>query len=100
MLSSARALSKDDETGEVTEVHCTYDPATQVWHHSHGRKIKSTIHWVSAKHAIEAEVRLYESPFPKANPSDSKDGRISNTTSTGFFGSFKRLQAGTVYERC
>lgn len=66
---------KDEETGEVTEVHCTYDPATQGGTTPDGRKIKSTIHWVSAKHAIEAEVRLYDRLFLKANPSDSKDGK-------------------------
>ncbi len=65
---------KDEETGEVTEVHCTYDPATQGGTTPDGRKIKSTIHWVSAKHAIDAEVRLYDRLFLKANPADSKDG--------------------------
>lgn len=65
---------KDEETGEVTEVHCTYDPATQGGNTPDGRKIKSTIHWVSAKHAIDAEVRLYDRLFLKANPADSKDG--------------------------
>jgi glutaminyl-tRNA synthetase len=65
---------KDEETGEVTEVHCTYDPATQGGATPDGRKIKSTIHWVSAKHAVDAEVRLYDRLFLKANPADSKDG--------------------------
>lgn len=66
---------KDDESGEITEVHCTYDPATQGGATPDGRKIKSTIHWVSAQHAIDAEVRLYDRLFLKANPSDSKDGK-------------------------
>lgn len=65
---------KDDETGEVTEVHCTYDSATQGGTTPDGRKIKSTIHWVSSSHAIDAEIRLYDRLFLKANPADSKDG--------------------------
>ncbi len=65
---------KDDDTGEVTEIHCTYDPTTQGGTTPDGRKIKSTIHWVSANHAVDAEVRLYDRLFLKANPADSKDG--------------------------
>ena len=49
-----------DEKGEVVEVHCTYDPATRGGNAPDGRKVKSTIHWVSAAHAVDAEVRLYE----------------------------------------
>ena len=63
-----------DEKGEVIEVHCTYDPATRGGNTPDGRKVKSTIHWVSAANAIEAEVRLYETLFTKEDPNDTKDG--------------------------
>ena len=63
---------KDPETGEVTEVHCTYDPATRGGDAPDGRRVKATIHWVSAQHAIPAEVRLYDRLFTVENPdSDS-----------------------------
>ncbi len=59
---------------EVIEVHCTYDPATRGGNTPDGRKVKSTIHWVSAANAIDAEVRLYETLFTKEDPNDTKDG--------------------------
>lgn len=63
---------KDPETGDVTEVHCTYDPATRGGDSPDGRRVKSTIHWVSAQHAIPAEIRLYDRLFTVENPdSDS-----------------------------
>ena len=63
-----------NEAGEVTEIHCSYDPATRGGNAPDGRKVKSTIHWVSAAHAIEAEVRLYENLFLRENPSDDSEG--------------------------
>ncbi len=64
-----------DSNGEIKEVHCTYDPATKGGWSADGRKVKGTIHWVSAKHAIEAEVRLYDRLFIKPDPtSDEKKG--------------------------
>jgi glutaminyl-tRNA synthetase len=65
---------KDPQTGEITELRCTYDPATRGGNTPDGRKIKSTIHWVSAKHAVEAEVRLYEHLFTKECPEDVPEG--------------------------
>jgi len=65
---------KDEQTGEVVELHCTYDPETRGGWAPNGRKVKATLHWVSAAHAIEAEVRLYDHLFTKADPSDEKDG--------------------------
>ncbi|MGD2175062.1 MAG: glutamine--tRNA ligase, partial [Candidatus Brocadiaceae bacterium] len=53
-------FAKDPETGEVTEVHCTYDPETRGGYAPDGRKVKATLHWVSAEHAVDAEVRLYD----------------------------------------
>lgn len=59
---------KDERTGEILEVHCTYDPATKGGYAPDGRKVKATIHWVSAPHCQEAEVRLYDRLFAAANP--------------------------------
>jgi glutaminyl-tRNA synthetase len=61
-------------SGEVAEVHCTYDPATRGGNAPDGRKVKATIHWVSATHAIDAEVRLYDKLFTKADPSQLEEG--------------------------
>ena len=61
---------KTDENGKVTEVHCTYDPLTKGGDSPDGRKVKGTIHWVSAAHAIDATVRLYDRLFNVENPSD------------------------------
>ncbi len=65
----------DEETGEVTEVRCTYDPATRGGNAPDGRKVKSTMHWVSAAHAIDAEVRLYDRLFTRENPNDESEGK-------------------------
>ena len=59
---------KDERTGEIVELHCTYDPATRGGDAPDGRKVRATLHWVSAAHAISAEVRLYENLFSKPNP--------------------------------
>ena len=61
---------KDEKTGEVLELHCSYDPATRGGNAPDGRKVKSTIHWVSADHAIDAEARLYETLFTREDPND------------------------------
>jgi len=68
-------VTKDEKTGEVLEVHCTYDPATRGGDSPDGRKVKSTIHWVSAAHAIDAEARLYENLFTKENPDEVAEGQ-------------------------
>jgi len=65
---------KDEQSGEVVEVHCTYDPATRGGDSPDKRKVKSTLHWVSAEHALEAEVRLYDHLFNKEDPTDVEDG--------------------------
>ena len=66
---------KDPKTGEVVEVHCTYDPATRGGNTPDGRKVKGTIHWVSAAHALPIEARLYDHLFTKANPYDVPEGQ-------------------------
>jgi glutaminyl-tRNA synthetase len=63
-----------DEQGQVVELHCTYDPATRGGYAPDGRKVKATLHWVSAAHALEAEVRLYDHLFTAPNPSDTSEG--------------------------
>jgi glutaminyl-tRNA synthetase len=64
-----------DERGEVVELRCTYDPATRNGSAPDGRKVKATIHWVSAAHAVPAEVRLYDRLFTVPTPSEDKEGR-------------------------
>jgi glutaminyl-tRNA synthetase len=66
---------KDEGTGEITELRCTYDPATRGGDAPDGRKVKATLHWVSAAHAIDAEVRLYDRLFDKANPDEKVAGK-------------------------
>ena len=68
-------LTKDPKTGHVTELRCTYDPATRGGDAPDGRKVKGTIHWVSARHAIDAEVRLYDHLFTKPDVDDVPEGR-------------------------
>jgi glutaminyl-tRNA synthetase len=65
---------KDEKTGEIVELHCTYDPATRGGNAPDGRKVKSTIHWVSAAHAVDAEARLYDNLFVRENPGDESEG--------------------------
>jgi len=66
---------KDPATGEIAEIHCTYDPATRGGWSEDGRKVKGTIHWVSAKHAARAQIRLYDRLFTKPDPMDAQDGK-------------------------
>ena len=72
---------KDPETGEVTEVHCTYDPATRGGDSPDGRRVKSTIHWVSAQHALPAEIRLYDRLFTTENPDSDNFKEFLNPNS-------------------
>ena len=69
-----------NEAGAVVEVHCAYDPATCGGNAPDGRKVKATIHWVSAAHAVDAEVRIYETLFNRENPNEVEEGKdvISN----------------------
>jgi glutaminyl-tRNA synthetase len=71
---TAQSVVKNDK-GEVIEVHCTYDPATRGGNSPDGRKVKSTIHWVSAAHAVDTEVRIYESLFTKEDPTEVEEGQ-------------------------
>jgi glutaminyl-tRNA synthetase len=69
------SVVKDPKNGKVTEVHCTYDPYTKGGDAPDGRKVRATLHWISASHAIPAEVRLYDHLFAKADPNDVEEGR-------------------------
>ena len=71
---TAKSVVKN-EKGEVVEVHCTYDPATRGGNAPDGRKVKATIHWVSAEHAIDARVRLYDKLFSKEDPNELEEGQ-------------------------
>ncbi len=64
-----------DAAGSLVEVHCTYDPASRGGNSPDGRKVKSTMHWVSAPHAISAEIRLYDKLFSKPDPYDLTEGQ-------------------------
>jgi len=66
---------KDPETGEVTALHCTYDPLTRGGDAPDGRKVRGTLHWVSASHALAAEVRLYDHLFLKENPNAVEEAK-------------------------
>ena len=68
-------LVRDEQTGDVVEIHCTYDPETKGGSAPDGRKVKGTIHWVSAAHAVGAEVRLYDHLFTQENPSAVEQGQ-------------------------
>jgi glutaminyl-tRNA synthetase len=72
-LITCTSVVRDPATGEVSEVHCTYDPATRGGDAPDGRRVKSTIHWVSAQHAVKAEVRLYDQLFTVERPDDGED---------------------------
>jgi glutaminyl-tRNA synthetase len=71
---TCKNVVKDDKTGEITELHCTYDPETRGGFSKDGRMVKGTLHWVSAAHSADAKVRLYDRLFTKANPADDKEG--------------------------
>ncbi|MCK4663862.1 MAG: glutamine--tRNA ligase/YqeY domain fusion protein [Bacteroidales bacterium] len=66
---------KNNETGEIIELHCTYDPASKGGKSPDGRKVKGTLHWVSAKQAIKSEIRLYDRLFIKENPDEVEEGK-------------------------
>ena len=66
---------KDPSTGDIIELRCTYDPATKGGNSPDGRKVKATLHWVSAEHAVDGDVRLYDRLFTKENPDEKSEGK-------------------------
>lgn len=73
-IIKCESVVKDPETGEITEIHCTHDPETLSGREQSSRKVKGTLHWVSASHAINAEIRLYDRLFLSENPEDVPEG--------------------------
>ena len=71
---TCQEVIKDEDTGEVIELHCTYDPETKGGNAPDGRKVKATLHWVSAEHAVKVETRLYDRLFKISNPDDVEEG--------------------------
>jgi len=72
---TCREVVRDPDTGEIAELRCTYDPQTLGGDAPDGRKVKATLHWVSAEHAVPAEIRLYEHLFTRENPNDVEEGK-------------------------
>ncbi len=73
-LVTCTGFTKDPQTGKISEIRCSYDPTTRGGNAPDGRKVKSTIHWVSASHAVPAEVRIYDRLFNVEHPEDVPDG--------------------------
>ena len=74
-IIKCESVDKDPGTGEIREIHCTYDPLTRSGMPESNRKVKGTLHWVSVKHAIKAEIRLYDRLFIKEDPDNSPDDK-------------------------
>ena len=70
---------RNEETGEIEELHCTYDPESRGGASPDGRRVRGTLHWVSAQHAVSAEVRLYDTLFLKADPDDDGGGGLTES---------------------
>ncbi len=82
-----------DDNGEVSVVYCTYDPETRGGKAPDGRKVKGTIHWVSARHGVEAEIRLYDRLFLVENPADPKTGHFRDHLNPG---SLEKLESAVL----
>jgi glutaminyl-tRNA synthetase len=74
-IIKCESFEKDPFTGEITTVHCTYDPLTLSGMPESNRKVKGTLHWVSVKHSVKAEIRLYDRLFMKENPDEAEEGK-------------------------
>jgi glutaminyl-tRNA synthetase len=72
---TCQKVIKDEKTGEITELHCTYDPKSRGGWTPDNRRVQGTLHWVSAQHAINVEVRLYDHLFTKENPEEVEEGK-------------------------
>jgi glutaminyl-tRNA synthetase len=100
------SMVKDEKTGEVTELHCTYDPGTRNGPPADGRKVQGVIHWVSAKHCVTAEVRLYDRLFSIEDPGSEGDdftkylnpGSLEILTTCYAELSLKNAEAGSRYQ--
>ncbi len=72
-IIKCESFKKNEKTGSIEEVYCTYDPVTRSGEHASEKKVKGTLHWVSARHAVDAEVRLYDRLFNHEDPAGQKD---------------------------
>jgi glutaminyl-tRNA synthetase len=107
-LITCTGVIKDPKTSQVTEIHCTYDPATRGGDAPDGRKVKSTLHWVSATHSIPSEVRLYDRLFKLEDPYELEEGQDFtaniNTNSLEILSncrmenSFKNAACGDIFQ--
>ncbi len=73
-LVTCTGCRRDPQSGELTEVYCTYDPATRGGNAPDGRRVKGTIHWISAAHAADVEVRLFDRLFKVERPDETDEG--------------------------
>ena len=90
-----------DDLGAIVEVRCTYDPATRGGDSPDGRRVKATMHWVSAAHAVPVEVRLYDRLFSVEDPENGKDGKtFLDYLNPGFAGGPGRRQGGAEPGHC
>lgn len=71
---TCESVVKDEDTGEILEIHCSYDPGTRGGWSDDGRRVRGTLHWVSAAHAVDAEARLYEPLFTEREPENAAEG--------------------------
>ncbi len=74
-IIKCESVIKNPDSGEITEIHCTYDPSSRSGQDVSGKKVKGTIHWVSAKHTVKAEARLYDRLFTTENPDIAEEGK-------------------------
>jgi len=74
-IIKCESVTKDQQTGKILEIHCSYDPLTKSGLPDSNKKVKGTLHWVSEKHAVKAKIRLYDRLFIKENPEDAEDGK-------------------------
>ena len=74
-IIKCESVIKDPISGRIREVHCTYDPLTKSGMPESNRKVKGTLHWVSVKHALKAEIRLYDRLFTVENPDNAEEGK-------------------------
>ena len=84
---------KKNETGNIEEVYCTYDPETRSGGNASEKKVKGTLHWVSAAHAVDAEVRLYDRLFNHEDPAGQKDDDYRNFLNPDSLKILNRLQS-------
>ena len=98
-LITCREAINDPATGEVVELRCTYDPATRGGDAPDGRKVKATLHWVSAAHAVDGEVRLYDRLFSVPDPGADEGTRLAVDAQPGLAPGARGVQARALARR-